>query len=108
VRGQRKNGKIPADGGTTYQEDHRPGRAREDPGEGPTTECCTGQHRLERVVDSDDRKRQRRVENGRGSAPEVSCNPQPSIRDHHLRFREKLTARNYVEVVVESKLLKAS
>ena len=73
--GQRKPGKSPQTGETTYQKDYRPGRAREYPGESPTTECCTGQQRLERVVDSDDRKRRRRVENGRGPVPEVSCNP---------------------------------
>jgi len=46
----------------------------------------------------------RRVGNGRGPAPEVSCNPQPSIHDHHSRFGKKLTAWNCVEVVVRSKL----
>ena len=56
-------------------------------------------------MDSDDRKRRRRAESGRGPAPEVNCNPQPSILDHHLRFREKLTAWNCVEVVAGSKLL---
>jgi len=56
-------------------------------------------------VDGDDRKAATtsRKEAG-GQRPRSAVAPQPSIRDHHLRFREKLTAWNCVEVVVGSKL----
>ena len=40
-----------------------------------------------------------------GQRPRSTVTPQPSIRDHHSRFREKLTAWNCVEVVVRSKLI---
>jgi len=40
-----------------------------------------------------------------GQRPRSAVAPQPSIRDHHSRFREKLTAWNCVEVVVGSKLV---
>jgi len=98
-----KSGGNPRTRETTYQRDQRPGRAREDPRESPFAEHCTGQHRLEHVVDSDDRKRRRRVGMAGGQRPRSAVTPQPSNRDHHSRFEEKLTAWNYVEVVVRSK-----
>jgi len=61
------------------------------------------QYRLERVVDSDDRKRRRRAEMAGGQRPRSAVTPQPSNRDHHSRFEKKLTAWNCVEVVVRSK-----
>jgi len=39
-----------------------------------------------------------------GQCPWSAVAPQPGILDHHLRFKEKLTAWNCVEVVVGSKL----
>jgi len=58
------------------------------------------------------RRGQRRPKNGDdeqklagGQRPRSAVTPQPSTRDHHSRFREKLTAWNCVEVVVGSKLL---
>jgi len=55
AKGQRKREK-PADDGDDAPEGLKAGRAKEDPRESSYTECCTGQHRIERVVDSDDRK----------------------------------------------------
>jgi len=52
------------------------------------------------VENSDDER-----EKAGGQRQRSAVAPQPSIRDHHSRFREKLTAWNYVEVVVGSKLL---
>ena len=46
----------PADDGDDVPEGPKAGRAKEDPRESSFTERCTGQHWLERVVDSDDRK----------------------------------------------------
>jgi len=102
-RKARKNGRNPQARETTHQRNQRPGRARGDPRESPSAEHRKGQHWLERVVDSDDRKRRRRAEKAGGQRPRSAVTPQPSNRDHHSRFEKKLTAWNCVEVVVRSK-----
>jgi len=49
-------GKNPVDEGNDVPEGPKAGRAKEDLGESSSTERCTGQHWLEHVVDSNDRR----------------------------------------------------
>jgi len=71
---QEKWGKLTV-GGTNIPEHPGTGKGRRDSNKCSYAEHRTKRHRLERVVDSDDRERRRRAGNGRGPAPEVSCSP---------------------------------
>jgi len=75
ANGQREWEKTPQTRETTYQRESEPGEADEDPRESSYTERCSRQRRLEHIVDSDDRETATTSRNGRGPAPEVSCNP---------------------------------
>jgi len=105
VNGQRKPEKIPGEGGRDVPETPEAERAREGTIGGSATERCTEQHRREHVVDSDDQNGDDEHEMAGGQRQRSAVAPQPGIRDHHSRFKEKLTAWNCVEVVVGSKLL---